>query len=172
VVEVKEPRVRSPDVAAVAAAVNAEAGVEVRDLALATYEMVERVKELDARKTYRAEVAFDAPVTEADLAGAVADLAGATVAQETPARVDHRRAAKTRQRTVYDASADLVDERHATLEVTGEGGLYVKELVSGDEGRTEPSLAGLLGCHATVTALDVVDVTGETAAFADPAYLR
>jgi tRNA pseudouridine synthase 10 len=44
--------------------------------------------------------------------------------------------------------------------------------VSGDEGRTEPSLAGLLGVGATVTALDVVAVEGEDEAFADPAYLR
>ncbi|MFB6121108.1 MAG: tRNA pseudouridine(54/55) synthase Pus10 [Halobacteriaceae archaeon] len=172
VVEVKEPRFRSPDVDALEDAINDEDGVAVSDLELATYEMVERVKGLDARKTYRADVAFDAPVTETDLANAIADLDGTTVAQETPTRVDHRRAAKTRERTVYDISAELVDERHAVVELTGEGGLYVKELVSGDEGRTKPSLAGLLGCHATVTALDVLDVAGEEEDFADPEFLR
>jgi tRNA pseudouridine synthase 10 len=34
----------------------------------------------------------------------------------------------------------------------------VKELVSGDEGRTEPSLAGRLGMGAHVRELDVLDV--------------
>ncbi|MFB6172251.1 MAG: tRNA pseudouridine(54/55) synthase Pus10, partial [Haloarculaceae archaeon] len=54
----------------------------------------------------------------------------------------------------------------------GEGGLYVKELVSGDEGRTDPSLAGLLGVGATVTALDVLAVEGETEPFEDEGYFR
>ncbi|WP_435347744.1 tRNA pseudouridine(54/55) synthase Pus10 [Haloarchaeobius sp. HRN-SO-5] len=174
VVEVKRPRRRSPDVAALEERVNDEAGgaVEVEGLRLATHEMVERVKELDASKTYRATVEFDEPVTEAALADAVADLDGATIRQHTPHRVDHRRAKLDRERTVYDIDATLEDERHATVEVHGEGGLYIKELVSSDEGRTEPSLAGLLGVGAVVTALDVLDVRGEDEPFDDPAYLR
>jgi len=47
---------------------------------------------------------------------------------------------------------------HAMLRVRCEGGLYVKELVSGDEGRTLPSLTGILGKQAKVMELDVVDV--------------
>jgi tRNA pseudouridine synthase 10 len=58
------------------------------------------------------------------------------------------------------------------VDVHGEGGLYVKELVSGDDGRTEPSLAGLLGVEATVTALDVLTVEGEDEPFAVDAYLK
>jgi len=173
VVEVAEPRVRSPDVDAIETAVNEASDlVEVTDLALATYEMVERVKELDAQKTYRAAVAFEESVATDDLDAAVETLDGATVAQETPERVDHRRASKTRTRTAYEVTVEREDDRHATLEIVGEGGLYVKELVSGDGGRTEPSLAGELGVGATVEALDVLDVTGEDEAFADPEYLR
>jgi tRNA pseudouridine synthase 10 len=173
VVEVKHPRERSPDVEALEAAINDDSDVvEVEGLQLATHEMVERVKELDASKTYRAEVAFDAPVDADALADAVAELSGATVEQYTPQRVDHRRANLTRTRTVYDVDAELVDDTHATVDVHGEGGLYIKELVSSDDGRTEPSLAGLLGVGAEVTALDVLDVEGEDEPFADDDYLR
>ncbi|MFB6135507.1 MAG: tRNA pseudouridine(54/55) synthase Pus10 [Halobacteriaceae archaeon] len=173
VVEVKRPRVRDPDVADLAAAINAASDVvEVEGLRLATHEMVERVKELDASKTYRAEVAFDAPVTGEALADAVEELRGTTVEQRTPNRVAHRRSDLVRTRTVYDLSATLEDDTHATVEVRGEGGLYVKELVSGDEGRTEPSLAGLLGVGAEVTALDVLAVEGEDERFVDEAYVR
>ncbi|HJK19212.1 MAG TPA: tRNA pseudouridine(54/55) synthase Pus10, partial [Methanocorpusculum sp.] len=42
----------------------------------------------------------------------------------------------------------------------GEGGLYIKELVSGDGGRTTPSLAEILAVPAKVVALDVVQVDG------------
>ncbi|NEU55605.1 tRNA pseudouridine(54/55) synthase Pus10 [Halorussus sp. MSC15.2] len=174
VIEVKRPRERDVDTDALEDEINefADGKAEVTDLALATHEMVERVKELDASKTYRMDVAFDDDVTEQALEEAIGELRGTTVEQDTPQRVDHRRASITRTRTVYDVDGHLEDERHAELEVHGEGGLYVKELVSGDEGRTTPSLAGLLGVGAEVTALDVLAVEGEDEAFADPDYLK
>ncbi|WP_227353637.1 tRNA pseudouridine(54/55) synthase Pus10 [Haladaptatus salinisoli] len=173
VIEVKEPRRRTPDAAALEREINEFAGgaVEVEDLRLATHEMVERVKELDASKVYRAQVEFDEPVEEADLAAAIEELDGATVEQFTPNRVDHRRASRTRVREVYDVDGRLEDPTHAEVDIHGAGGLYIKELVSGDEGRTEPSLAGALGVGAEVTALDVVAVEGEDEAFDRPEYL-
>ena len=44
------------------------------------------------------------------------------------------------------------------IEVVGQAGLYIKELVSGDDGRTTPSLAGVLGAPSRVVDLDVVMV--------------
>ena len=174
VIEVKRPRVRNVDAAALQQEINefAEGKVEVTDLALATHAMVERVKELDASKTYRMDVEFDDDVTEQALAEAIAELDGATVEQDTPQRVDHRRASLTRTRRAYDVSGHLEDARHAELEIHGEGGLYIKELVSGDEGRTDPSLAGLLDVGAVVTALDVVAVEGEDEPFDAPEFLQ
>jgi tRNA pseudouridine synthase 10 len=172
VVEVKEPRRRDIDVERLESDVNAfaEGAVEVEGLRRATYEMVERVKRLDASKTYRAAVAFDDPVDADALESASEELDGATVEQYTPQRVDHRRANLTRTREVYVMSAELDDPTHATVEIHGAGGLYVKELVSGDDGRTEPSLAGLLGVGARVTALDVLAVEGEDEPFEDEDY--
>jgi Predicted pseudouridylate synthase len=149
--------------------------------------MVERVKEHPASKTYRMDVRFAEPVSAQAFEAALAALDGATIEQNTPQRVSHRRAAKTRVRAVYDASGELeTGDEHgsetvdadsgqttgATVEIHGEGGLYVKELISSDEGRTEPSLAGELGVDATVAALDVLAVEGEEEPFADPEFLR
>jgi len=174
VVEIEEPRRRRADVERLQADINAfaDGAVEVEGLRLAAYDMVARVKELEASKRYRAEVTFDADVTAEALADAVAELEGATVKQYTPNRVDHRRASLTRERDVYETSAELVDARHATVEVHGAGGLYIKELVSSDEGRTEPSLAGLLGVGAEVTALDVLAVEGEAEPFEREEFFR
>ncbi len=206
VIEVEAPRKRDVDTASLEADVNdfADGAVEVRGLALATYDAVERVKELDASKRYRMAVTFDEPVDREAFRAAVDDIAGATIHQDTPERVDHRRASKTRTREVYDAGGRLdgtLDDEvvagptagdghgadaagspvegdepatatEAVFEVHGEGGLYVKELVSGDEGRTEPSLAGLLDVDARVTALDVLAVTGEDEPFEHPDYFR
>ena len=174
VIEVEEPRERLVDTETLQPAINdfADGKVEVTDLHQVTYEMVERVKELDASKTYRMAVEFAEPVDGDAFFDALDELAGATVEQRTPQRVDHRRADIERTRDVYDVEGELDDERHATVELHGEGGLYVKELVSSDEGRTEPSLAGLLGVDAEVTALDVLDVQGEDEPFAKPEFFR
>jgi tRNA pseudouridine synthase 10 len=180
VVEVSNPRTRSPDVTALETEINetADGKAEVRTLELATYEMVERVKGLDASKTYRAEVVFSEPVAAAGLWSALEELNGTTIHQDTPERVNHRRADLTRTREVYDIDVDVDDDereekhRRATIEIHGEGGLYIKELLHGDSGRTDPSLAALLDVDVEVRALDVTGVEAEDGAFADPAYLR
>ncbi|WP_058992788.1 tRNA pseudouridine(54/55) synthase Pus10 [Haloarcula sp. CBA1127] len=174
VIEVMEPRKRDVDADELEADINdfADGKVEVTDLHLATHEMVERVKELDASKTYRMDVEFGDAVDADALQDALTELDGATIQQETPQRVTHRRADITRTRAVYDAEGELTDDRHAELRIHGEGGLYVKELVSSDEGRTEPSLAGLLDADAVVTALDVIDVQGEDEPFATDEFLK
>jgi tRNA pseudouridine synthase 10 len=166
-IEVKQPQRRNPDTDELEREINefADGKAEVEGLRLATHDMVERVKGHDASKTYRAQVEFADPVTESALAEAIEELDGATIEQFTPNRVDHRRANLTRVREVYSIEGHLDDERHGEVEIHGQGGLYIKELVSGDEGRTEPSLAGLLGVGADVTALDVVAVEGEEEPF-------
>jgi len=162
VLELVSPRRRTLDLGALTSTINAEAAgrVEVSPLELVEREMVVRLKEGRAPKRYRAVVAFDAAVRGVDLAGALSSLVG-TIEQRTPQRVSHRRADKVRHRRVLGISGRLSGPRDAVVEVEGEGGLYIKELVSGDDGRTEPSLAGRLGVGALVTELDVLDVRSD-----------
>ncbi|NGM69843.1 tRNA pseudouridine(54/55) synthase Pus10 [Natronolimnobius sp. AArcel1] len=167
VLEVKRPNRRDPDPETLEQEINeaAAGSVEVDGLRLATYDMVERVKEHDASKQYRADVEFAEPLEEETFKTALAELEGTTVEQDTPQRVDHRRASLTRTRTVYDIGGELLEPTEAEVSVHGEGGLYIKELISSDEGRTEPSLAGLVETDAEVTALDVTRVEGEDEPF-------
>ena len=173
VIEVKNPRIRRPDLDEIAAAIesNASGAVEVSDLAFANHDMVERVKELPASKTYEIDLRFDSAVSRDELVDAIARLSGATVEQETPNRVSHRRADLVRERTVYDVTIVDQDGERARLRIHGEGGLYIKELAHGDDGRTVPSLAGLLDIDVSVDSLDVVAVEGEEESFATDEYL-
>jgi tRNA pseudouridine synthase 10 len=118
---------------------------------------VEQVKSLRARKLYRAKVRFSQEVEEGELARAAAGLVG-EIAQRTPIRVSHRRADLVRLRRVFQVKTRYLSPSEAELEILCDGGLYVKELISGDEGRTDPSLAGLLGVPAQVVELDVLEV--------------
>jgi len=44
------------------------------------------------------------------------------------------------------------------LVIECEGGLYIKELISGDENRSKPSVTEILGTDAKCVQLDVLDV--------------
>ena len=162
VLEVVSPHVRSLDLVALREQVNATAAgkVEVSDLHFVTRDSVALVKETHAEKTYRARVELATPVDGDKLLAAVTSLIG-QIDQRTPHRVSHRRADLVRVRRLIDAQAKIISEREAELILRGEGGLYIKELVSGDEGRTTPSLSGVLGVPALVTELDVIDVSAD-----------
>ena len=159
VLELTGPCIRRLDLPELEARVNVSASekVGVSGLRVTGRRTVALLKETPAEKTYRAIVEFDDDVTSESFENAVTSLVG-EVRQRTPRRVAHRRADLVRGRRLLEASAVLCDARHGELTLRTEGGLYVKELVSGDEGRTVPSLASRLGVPARITALDVTDV--------------
>jgi tRNA pseudouridine synthase 10 len=168
VLEIKEPHRRFVDLREAEAKVNHEnAGkIEVFDLQYVQKEAVAQVKSAKAEKTYRAAVIFETaevPPSEEQLKAALAALNDTEIEQRTPHRVAHRRADLVRRRRVTSARLISFDEeaQRAAVEVTCDAGLYVKELISGDEGRTKPSLSALLGMPVAVTELDVLDVALE-----------
>ena len=121
---------------------------------------VETLKSSKAHKKYRILVEVEGPLSAEELANDLKALKGVTIQQRTPERVAHRRADKIRERKVLDIECVGVQDGQFILEVLGEAGLYIKELVSGDQGRTTPSLAEILQRSAHVTSLDVVQVEG------------
>ncbi len=161
VVEAKSPVKRSANLEALTSKINESAAgkVEVRDLRFVEKGMIEILKSSKADKTYKLKVTFKEPVSEEKLKSCLESLSGTEIAQQTPKRVVHRRADLVRKRYVHSIMLDeLTDDGYAYITVNCEGGLYVKELISGDEGRTNPSLTGLLEIPALVEDLDVVNV--------------
>lgn len=159
VVEIREPIIRSLDLRALEEEINRRAAgrVEVRGLRFTERETVERLKGAHFQKLYRARVEFERPVDTADFERALEALVG-PIAQRTPQRVAHRRTDRVRRRTVHEAEGELLSDREALIELRCDGGLYVKELISGDGGRTSPNLAELLRAPAEVRELDVLEV--------------
>ncbi|NPB01396.1 MAG: tRNA pseudouridine(54/55) synthase Pus10 [Methanopyri archaeon] len=165
VMEVLYPRRRSLDPGRVEEGVRRRFGhlVEVVDVDVGGPSDVERVKGLSgsALKVYRAVVFFEDDVDRGVLVDALEELEGAVIRQRTPLRVVHRRADKVRVKRVHEVRLLEHKGSKAVLKLTCDPGLYVKELISGDEGRTVPSLAGLVGVPAECWKLDVLDVLGE-----------
>ena len=79
--------------------------------------------------------------------------------QQTPLRVLRRRADKVRIKHVLDLSYDVIDEKTFSMRIKTEGGLYIKELISGDEGRSHPNVGEILGVNAICEQLDVIEVS-------------
>ncbi|MBC7317990.1 tRNA pseudouridine(54/55) synthase Pus10 [Candidatus Bipolaricaulota bacterium] len=168
---VEWPRRRNVDLTWVAEEVRRRSlgAVEILDLQPATPELEERVKTGKFAKRYRAKVSFSVPVSEEDFRRAVAGLVG-EIQQRTPARVRERRADLVRRRRVFSAQGRLLSPTEGELVLTCEAGLYVKELVSGDQGGTKPNLSELLGVSAQVTELDVLDILDDQNVVLDNAH--
>lgn len=159
VIEVKNAKKRSADISRLAESVNefAREKVEVLGLQYTDGSEVERIKGVRADKVYKLSVSFDGKVSEERLKSSLGLITG-EIHQQTPNRVLHRRADRVRMRRVFSIEVEGFDSDRAVLVVRCEGGLYVKELVSGDAGRTSPSLSEVLGTGAEVVELDVIDV--------------
>lgn len=162
IVEAVKPKIRTVDMAALKDDINriAQEKVEVSDLRFAEPQEVEMLKDAAFRKTYEALVDLGTEASEEKLKSVLKELVG-SVDQRTPTRVSHRRSDKHRARNVYRAELQELSGKLARIVINGDSGLYIKELISGDEGRTRPSLAEVLGSPAKVLELDVVDVGGE-----------
>ncbi|MEM2254277.1 MAG: tRNA pseudouridine(54/55) synthase Pus10, partial [Candidatus Bathyarchaeia archaeon] len=131
----------------------------VSDLQIVDKDFIRKVKRGEAaQKEYRVIVEFEKGVSEEDLKILEQKLTGVIVKQRTPLRVLHRRADLTREKYIYEVKVKKLSPKKAEMRVRCQGGLYVKELVSGDEGRTTPSVSEILGQKAKPIKLDVLNV--------------
>ena len=85
-------------------------------------------------------------------------MIGAEILQKTPMRVVHRRADKFRKRKVEGMSWKILGSKRLQLRIRAESGLYIKELINGDNGRTNPSVSELIENPAKKIVLDVVKI--------------
>jgi tRNA pseudouridine synthase 10 len=75
--------------------------------------------------------------------------------------VAHRRANKVREKQIYNCEIESIDGTMAILTLEAESGTYIKELVSGDDGKTKPSISEMIGIPCKVAELDVIEIKGE-----------
>lgn len=163
VLSLAEPRRRSFDLGAVETAINRDYPdeVEVLDLQFADSCLLKKVTTISPDKSYRAEVECLTPAGRGSVIR-LADINGLQLEQETPRRVLHRRKNLLRRRCVRSCAVDISEPgdavRRFTLTLRCESGTYVKEFISGDEGRTHPSVSQILGVPCDCVLLDVLEV--------------
>ncbi len=156
VIEIKEPRKRDLDLKTAEKKINRinKAAVEVKDLRFVDKGFVRTLKAKRTHKIYDVLVEVDGKIDRSRLRSIVGREF--RIEQRTPKRVVHRRSDKIRRRKVRVQDVKLMRDGRLLMKLKTEAGTYVKEFVSGDEGRTSPSIAELLGVNARVEKLTVV----------------
>jgi tRNA pseudouridine synthase 10 len=162
VVEISEPRKRKVDLIELAKQINhhAEGKIEVQNLEFSERSRAQYLKEeaSESIKEYVALIETQDTVSDDTLHTAESDLTDCKIKQRTPNRVSHRRSDLVREKHVHEIRLTRKNDYLLECYFKVQGGTYVKELISGDDGRTAPSLADKLGTACTCVKLDVVAV--------------
>ena len=160
VLEIKEPRIRNIDLAEMEEKINKinEGKTSYHNLHLCERPRKAEIKQSspDTYKVYQAIVKCEDAYDEDKLK----DLLNLDeINQQTPLRVLRRRTDMVRIKHVLDLSYEVIDDKTFSMKIKTEGGLYIKELISGDEGRSQPNVGEILGVNAVCEQLDVLEVS-------------
>ena len=159
VLEIKEPKIRDIDLKDLENSVNkhSEGKVEISEMKFVSKNRRAEIKESsrDTYKVYKAKVELKDEI-DSSLLDSLKSMK--IINQRTPIRVSHRRADKIRTREVKKLEYKKLDSKMLELLIECEGGLYIKELISGDENRSQPSVSEILGTGAKCVQLDVMHV--------------
>jgi tRNA pseudouridine synthase 10 len=164
IIEIKKPKRRFIDLRSLAGVINmqAQGKVEVLTLRSATKDDVRQLKKAEAsQKIYKVVIEFDRDILDSELETVAKTLDKAVIRQQTPLRVLHRRADLVREKYIYETKIKRLAPNRAEMKIRCQGGLYIKELISSDEGRTDPSVAKIINVEAKPLELDVLKVVME-----------
>ncbi len=165
VVEIKRPIKRNVDLKEIENSLNEknEGFVLIKNLRYVKREVMEKINVFSRydEKTYRLLVEFKGDFNKKMLENLEKEFTNRVIAQRTPLRVLYRRVDKVRYKTIYEMKARRIDERRVEFLIRCQGGLYIKELAHGDQGRTIPSIHSVSGIPLEVISLDVVSIAPE-----------
>jgi len=163
VLEIKDPKIRNLDLTKLGRKINihGKGKIKVANLRFSDMNEIARLKAANFRKTYRIVLIGEKIINKEKLKKVAQALQDKTISQFTPSRVARRRANMIRERKIHSCNVGSVDGSMATLTIEAESGTYIKELISGDDGRTRPSISEMIGVPCKVSELDVIEIKGE-----------
>jgi len=164
VLELRMPKKRLLNLVKLTEKVNSvnEAKIKISNLKMVERARVAELKNTVCDKTYRVDVSFTPGLSIESLKKGAQKLNSKVIKQRTPMRVSHRRADLVRPRLVNYVDVLSFVDGMVELEIRAQHGTYIRELVSGDGGRTTPSLSSLIASPCKVEVLDVLNLHLET----------
>jgi tRNA pseudouridine synthase 10 len=163
VIEVKNPKKRKIDLKKLSSLINEcyEGIIKVDNFRFSNKAEIIRIKNSQFKKVYKVKIIAEELINIEKLKKAAQRLLDKPISQFTPSRVALRRANIDREKKVYKCDVESVHENMAILTLETDSGTYIKELITGDDGKTKPSLSELIGVPCTVSELDVLEIKGE-----------
>ncbi len=161
VLEISQPRHRYIDLDELERRANQTDMAAFNSLRFVQREAVERYKAAASDKVYHVHVKAEGKVNKEELVNVALSFKDVNIDQRTPRRVEHRRADLVRKRRIHWCTAEWISDDSFDLELETDSGTYVKEFVSGDEGRSVPSFSERLGIQCKVETLDVLAIKFE-----------
>lgn len=166
VLEVVKPRIRTIDLKELERRSNSytEGKVRVSGYRWSSKKELVYLKEhaQQAVKKYRALIKFDQDISQVQLKKIEVFFIDRKIEQRTPIRVKHRRADLIREKMVYSIRCIIKKEDEMEAIISCDGGCYVKELISGDDGRTLPNISSIAGSLGFCKELDVLEIEERT----------
>ena len=166
ILELNNPKIRTLDLIKIQNKVNKsnKKKIKVSDL---KYSSKERVKNMklsaeNTKKVYEAIVISKKKISKDTFDVLLKKLKAVyekqKLQQRTPIRVSHRRADKIREKTIFRVEGKFIKPNISEFIVEAQGGTYIKELISGDNGRTTPSFSDVYGFSLECKKLDVLKI--------------
>ena len=136
--------------------------VKISNLRIVDRDAIRKLKIGESsQKEYLVNIKFVNALTPDDLCTLEERLTNTIIKQRTPKRVSHRRSDLTREKYIYQVKVKKLSPKKAEMRIRCQGGLYVKELVTGDDGRTQPNVSAILKNEAVPVNLDVIKIIME-----------
>jgi len=157
VIEIESPLKRSISLRKIESEINKSKKVKVKGLTFVSKDLIKFLKAAKLDKTYLALISFEKKIDRKKLKE-LKILEKEPIVQKTPLRILHRKSDKYRKRLVKKISWKVLSDKKLMLKITAQSGLYIKELITGDEGRTKPSVCEILGNRAKKIVLDVIKI--------------
>ena len=160
ILELRMPRNRNINLDEMTSKINAKNvdRIKVNNLEFVSRKRVAELKNTVCDKSYRVDVSIPDDITIESLKNGAQRLKLKLIKQRTPTRVAHRRADMIRPRLVNSVDILSFEQGMVELEIRAQHGTYIRELVSGDMGRTVPSFSSLVDGACKVEVLDVLNL--------------
>jgi len=166
ILELKNPQVRTLDLSKLEQETNLlnKDKVQISELRYSDKSEVIKIKEnaKNTIKVYKALVISEKEVSPLEFNEVMKKiketLENIEIKQRTPIRVSHRRADKVRRKYVYSIDGKYMTSNEFEFIIETQGGTYIKELINGDEGRTQPSFVDVFESSLTCSKLNVIAI--------------
>ncbi|MFX1409917.1 MAG: tRNA pseudouridine(54/55) synthase Pus10 [Promethearchaeota archaeon] len=167
ILELRSPKVRSLNLSNIEKVINRinKKKVKVSNLRYSNKKEVIKLKaeSKDRKKVYKTVVQAQNKISIEYFKDKLVDLKkvfeNQKIQQRTPIRVSHRRADKVRKRIIYKIEGKYIKSNLFEFTIKTQGGTYIKELITGDDGRTSPSFSDVFEFPLTCKELDVLEVS-------------